>query len=160
MSDAEPLHLRTAVPADRSFLEQVYAESRAAELDATTWSDEEKAAFCRIQFAAQDKHYRTHYPHCEFLVIEWRGAPVGRLYRDLRAAEIRVVDIALLASERGRGIGSRIMTGIQAEAAAAGLAVQIHVERTNPARSLYERLGFRLVEEGEVYDLLAWNIPL
>ena len=38
--------------------------------------------------------------------------------------------------------------------------VRIHLESTNPARRLYDRLGFRLAEEGEVYDLLAWKISL
>ena len=52
------------------------------------------------------------------------------------------------------------MRDILAEAAAAGIMVRIHVERTNPARRLYDRLGFRLVKEGEVYDLLSWDSSL
>jgi ribosomal protein S18 acetylase RimI-like enzyme len=159
LSPHPPITLRPATPADRPFLERVYAESRAEELSAVDWSDDEKAAFCRGQFETQDAHYREYYPRCEFLVIERDGAPVGRLYRDRRADEIRVVDIALLASARGGGIGGRVMRGILDEAAAAGLPVRIHVERTNPARRLYDRLGFQVVEVGEVYDLLAWIPP-
>ena len=157
MSESVEYSLRPATPADRPFLERVYAESRADELAATDWSDAEKAEFCRSQFAAQDNHYRTHYPNCAFLIIEQDGAPIGRLYRALLADEIRVVDIALLTSARGRGVGGQIMRDILAEAAHASLAVRIHVERTNPARRLYDRLGFRVVEAGEVYDLLACN---
>ncbi|MBC8424807.1 GNAT family N-acetyltransferase [bacterium] len=149
--------LRPATPDDRSFLERVYAESRAAELEATGWPDDEKDAFCRGQFAAQDSHYRTYYPDCEYLVVERDGEPVGRLYRERRADEIRIVDIALLADARGHGLGGRLMRRILDEAAAADLMVRIHVERTNPARRLYDRLGFELVEEGDVYDLLAWS---
>jgi len=149
--------LRPATPADRPFLERVYAESRADELSATGWPDDEKDAFCRSQFAAQDSHYRTYYPDCEYLVVERDGEAVGRLYRELRTDEIRIVDIALLSAARGHGIGGRLMRRILAEAGAADLMVRIHVERTNPARHLYDRLGFRLVEEGDVYDLLAWS---
>lgn len=149
--------LRPATPADLHFLLRLYQESRAAELESTGWTAEQKAAFCAGQFAAQDAHYRRHYPDCEFLVIERDGAPSGRLYRERRADEIRVVDLALLASERGRGVGGRLLQAILDEAGAAGLAVSLHVERFNPARRLYERLGFRLEEAGGIHDLLRWR---
>jgi GNAT superfamily N-acetyltransferase len=154
---SDGITLRPAGPPDRDFLLRVYAESRAEELAATGWTGAEQDAFCRDQFAAQDRHYREHFPGCEFLVVERDGRPIGRLYRDLREDEIRVVDIALLAAERGRGVGGRLLEDILAEARDRGLEVRIHVERTNPARRLYDRLGFRLVEEGEVYDLLSWS---
>jgi ribosomal protein S18 acetylase RimI-like enzyme len=157
MSTPARVTLRPATPGDRDFLLRVYADSRARELAAAGWTEEERNAFCRSQFDAQDTHYRRHYPGCAFLVIERDGVPVGRLYRDRRQNEIRVVDLALLSTERGHGIGTHLMQNILAEAGAAGIMVRIHVERTNPARRLYDRLGFRLVEEGEVYDLLSWK---
>lgn len=154
MSAADGVVLRPAAAADRPFLERVYAESRAEELRAAPWSEAQKAGFLRDQFAIQDAFYREHYPDCEFLVVERDGRPVGRLYRDRRHDEIRIVDLALLAAERGRGLGGRLLQAILDEAAAAGLPVRIHVERTNPARRLYDRLGFAVESEGEVYDLL------
>ena len=160
MSAPSQVTLRPATPDDRDFLLHVFAESRAQELAALEWTADEKLAFCMSQFEAQDAHYHRHYPGCEYLVIERDGVPVGRLYRDLRSDEIRVVDIVLLAAARGQGIGGYLMRGIFDEAAAAGIMVRIHVERTNPARHLYDRLGFQTVEEGEVYDLLSWTSPL
>jgi ribosomal protein S18 acetylase RimI-like enzyme len=43
------------------------------------------------------------------------------------------------------------------EADAAGKAVSIHVEKNNPARRLYERLGFVVAGEQGVYDRLEWR---
>jgi ribosomal protein S18 acetylase RimI-like enzyme len=43
------------------------------------------------------------------------------------------------------------------EAAAAGKAVTIHVEKNNPAMRLYRRLGFRTEEDKGVYDLMRWT---
>jgi len=149
--------LRDSTAADREFLQTVYAESRAHELAAVDWTDDQKAEFCRQQFDAQDAHYREHYPDCRFLVVECGGEPVGRLYVDRRPDEIRVVDIALRIAARGRGLGGRLMREVMDEAAAAELPVRIHVERTNPARRLYDRLGFVLEQEGEVYDRLVWK---
>ena len=154
MSSGRVVSLRSATGGDRPFLERVYAESRADELSATSWTDAEKEVFCRDQFAAQDQYYRLHYPQCERLVILNAGQPVGRLYLDRRLAEIRIVDIALLTAERGKGLGGHLMKTVLADAQKAGLPVKIHVERTNPARRLYDRLGFQLVTEGEIYDLL------
>lgn len=160
MSANQDITLRPATPEDRPFLLKIYADSRADELAPTGWSDQELANFCRSQFEAQDAHYRTHYPTCEFLVIERRGEPIGRLYVDRRPDEIRVVDIALLEAARGQGIGGRLMGDILAEAARNGLPVRIHVEKSNPARHLYDRLGFQVEETGEVYDLLIRENPL
>ena len=160
MSGGLDITLRPATPEDQPFLLEVYAQSRADELAATGWSEQEMGTFCLSQFEAQDTHYRTHYPTCEFLVIERLGKPVGRLYRDRRPDEIRVVDIALLEAERGHGIGGRLMKDILTEAARDGLPVRIHVEKSNPARRLYDRLGFQVEETGEIYDLLARENPL
>jgi GNAT superfamily N-acetyltransferase len=157
LSTTGNITLRPATPTDRPFLEAVYAESRRLELDAIDWTDLEKIAFCRSQFEAQDSHYREHFPGCEYLVIERSGTPIGRLYKDRRPDEIRVVDITLLEAERGRGIGGRVMQEVLNEAASDGIMVRIHVERSNPARRLYDRLGFLIVEEGEMYDLLSWT---
>ena len=46
---------------------------------------------------------------------------------------------------------------MQRRAAAGGKSVTIHVERMNPALRLYERLGFRLVEDKGVYLFLSWG---
>jgi ribosomal protein S18 acetylase RimI-like enzyme len=65
--------------------------------------------------------------------------------------DIRVVDVSLLPEFRARGVGTRLLTAILAEAAAGGQRVTIHVEQHNPARALYERLGFAPVEDLGVY---------
>ena len=47
--------------------------------------------------------------------------------------------------------------GIQREAAAAGKTLSIHVEKNNPARRLYDRLGFREINDVGVYLLMEWT---
>jgi predicted GNAT family acetyltransferase len=44
-----------------------------------------------------------------------------------------------------------------AAAGAAGKPVRMHVERFNPARRLYGRLGFREIADKGVYLLLEWQ---
>jgi len=139
---------------DEEFLFQVYASTRVDELAQVPWSDEQKRAFCRMQFAAQHQHYQEHYAGAAFDVIELEGAPIGRLYVARWADEIRIIDIALLPEFRGRGVGSTLIKQVLAEGEAAGKPVTIHVEQFNPAVHLYERLGFEKVGEVGVYWLM------
>jgi len=84
------------------------------------------------------------------------GQGVRRLYVSRWSDEIRIVDIALLPDSCNRGIGSTLLRELQSEAAAAGKPLRIHVERFNPALRLYERLGFRQLEDKGVYLFLEW----
>ncbi len=146
--------LRPATDADRPFLRAVYASTRETELARVPWPDEQKRAFVDEQFRLQDTYYRQHYTTAEFGVILDGDEPVGRLYVDRWEREIRIMDIALLPAARGRGIGTALIGELIAEGDRTGKAVSIHVETENPARSLYDRLGFEEVEDRGVYVLM------
>lgn len=151
------VRLRAATQADREFLIELYGTVRAAELDQVAWRPGQRHAFVRMQFELQDVQYRQHNPHGTFDVVEVDGQPVGRLYVDRRPTDIRIVDIALLPSHCGRGIGTRLLRGVLEEAQASGRTASIHVEIHNPAAALYERLGFSAVEQVGVYRRMEWR---
>lgn len=146
---------RAATDDDRPFLAAVYAATRTEELAVTGWPDELKAKFLAQQFDAQHRHYRAHYPDAEWLVIERGGEAIGRLYVEEWSDQVRIIDIALLPTHRGRGIGGAILDDVIEQADRAGKAVSIHVERSNPAMRLYLRLGFVKTGESGVYDLMG-----
>jgi ribosomal protein S18 acetylase RimI-like enzyme len=151
------ISLRPVTPKDEEFLARVYASTRWDELAPTGWSDEDKFVFCRRQFDAQSAHYRENYPGASLQVIENAGVPIGRLYVARLELEIRIMDIALLPEHRGSGIGTKLLRELQNEAQSAGKSLTIHVERFNPALRLYDRLGFRQVEDKGVYLLIEWR---
>ena len=111
------------------------------------WAEEQKLAFLTQQFEAQDKDYRANYKDADFLVIQVDERDAGRLYVQRSADELLIIDIALLPAERGKGIGTKILGDLLREADETRRKVTIHVEHFNPALRLYERLGFRKVEE-------------
>lgn len=142
---------------DLPFVAALYASTRREEIAVTGWPQEMQDAFLRQQHEAQHSFYRANYDGAEWLILEGGGQPIGRLYRVIWPREIRIIDVSLVPEARGKGIGTSILTAIQEEARLIGRAVSIHVEKNNPARHLYDRLGFRKVEDKGVYDLLEWQ---
>jgi ribosomal protein S18 acetylase RimI-like enzyme len=152
-----PISLRPATGDDREFLYRVYASTRAEELAVVPWDYVQKEAFLRQQFGAQDSYYREHYPTASFDVIVRDGVEVGRLYVDRWADEIRIIDIALLPEYRNRGVGTTLLCRLMDEGRQSSRTLSIHVEQFNPARRLYERLGFEYREDRGVYLLMEWT---
>lgn len=138
--------VRSVLPADEDFLLRVFASTRAAEYTLGIWDEAAWDAFVRMQFKAQSAHYRAHWPNSDHAVIEAHldGAtlPIGRLWVDRRADSIHVLDITLLPEWRGYGIGALCLERLMREAALAAQTLTVQVEESNPARRLYERLGF------------------
>jgi len=149
--------LRPTRMEDDSFLRRVYAGTRMDELALVDWGEDQKEAFLRMQFDAQDRYYREHFETAHFQIIELQGRPIGRLYVDRTEREIHIIDIALLPEQRNTGIGSALLRDLLAEAAKSGKPVRIHVERFNPALRLYRRLGFSQVADQGVYLLMEWR---
>lgn len=148
------ISLRPICAEDTAFLFQLYASTRIEELAVVPWTDEEKASFLWMQFAAQHEYYQQHYRSTSFDVLLVEGQPAGRLYLARWPEEFRIVDIALMPNWRGFGFGTAVLQAIIAEAAEAGLPVSIHVEPNNPALRLYQRLGFEHVSTTGVYLLM------
>jgi ribosomal protein S18 acetylase RimI-like enzyme len=158
---ARGLFLRPAVSADAEFMREVYIAGRWAELAVTGWPEEIKRTFLRDQYRLQTLHYDQHYADAARMVVEREGEPVGKLVLGALDTEVRIIDIGLLPAWRGRGIGEMLITFVQEAAAGSGhRRVTLHVESNNPAKSLYRRLGFRLIEERGIYEFLAWDKPM
>lgn len=144
---------------DEPFLAEVYAATRTEELAAVDWSEAQKRDFLQSQFNAQHSHYLKHYADADFLIILLGERRVGRLYVARWKDEIRLIDIALLPELRGGGLGTELMEDLLEEAAEARLPVRIHVEQFNRALGLYERLGFKKLEERGIYLFMEWRAP-
>jgi RimJ/RimL family protein N-acetyltransferase len=142
---------------DIPFLAAVYFSTRAEEVASTGWPVEMQQQFLAQQFDAQHRHYQRHYPDAEWLVVERGGEAVGRLYIEEWPTQIRIIDISLLPPARGSGIGAAIFRDMFEQARTRAKKISIHVEKNNPARRLYLRLGFEPVADEGVYDLMEWS---
>lgn len=154
-ADAAGLKFRDAGDADIAFLSRLYASTRMDELAVTDWSEAQKTAFLDMQFQAQHTHYHKHYPEADWLVVSHAGQDIGRLYIERWPSQQLIIDIAFLPAHRRKGYGGALLRDLIDEAWLAGKSASIHVEKNNPARRLYVDLGFVVVEDKGVYDLMA-----
>lgn len=157
MTAAIDVSFRPELPEDEAFLAKLYATTRDIEMALTGWDAAQQEAFLRMQFQFQTTHYRHHYGDASFQIILRDNTPIGRIYVHYGARELRLMDIALLPEFRRSGIGGAILENLLQEAAQQEKTVTLHVERFNPALRLYERLGFRVVEDLGINLLMEWR---
>lgn len=149
-----PVSLRPESPGDESFLYAVYASTREEELALTNWDETMRRAFLHQQFNAMRQGYRSMFPAGEFWIIELDGKPAGRMVIHRDAAELRVVDLALLPAHRNQGVGTFLLRQLCAKA---DKPVRLSVLQHNRALRWYARLGFVKTGELGFYDELEWR---
>ena len=141
--------VRPATEGDAVVLRRIFDESRAADFAALP--DELRSSVLDLQFAAQSAQFERSHPNAVTCAIEVDGIVVGRIVVDETAAGLHIVDIAVAAAERGRGIATEVIGGLLRAARAGASSVSLSVFSGNAdARRLYERLGFTVVDvQGE-----------
>ena len=153
---AGPVALRPETAADESFRLALFGASRQP-----GWAlfppGPALEQLMLMQFRGQAKSYKAQYPDARFEIVEWAGAPAGRLAVDRAAGCITLIDIALAPEVRRRGIGTAILSALIAEALAAGLPLRLSVATGNlAAQRLYRRLGFAMAAQGDAYLQMQW----
>lgn len=139
----QSVRLRLCYARDEPFLRRLYRHTRTEELACTGWSESRKRSFCDQQFDAQHADYIRRFPAGDFLLVLHARDPIGRLYVDISANEVAIIDIALLPDWRGQGIGGSLLRALQLYAAAHDSAVSLNVLMDNfAARAFYASLGF------------------
>lgn len=149
--------MRPAQPQDAVFLLQLFAESQE-QLAGLRSNEALWRTLVEMQFRGRATSYAAQYPHAEDSILLGNdGKPVGRLLLNRTPESWRIVDIAVLAVQRGQGLGASVLRQCQQQAAAAGAKLELQVRPENPARRLYERLGFQAISEDAVTVKMIWS---
>ncbi|MEN6462757.1 MAG: GNAT family N-acetyltransferase [Syntrophomonas sp.] len=141
---------------DDPFFFAVYASSRQQEMASWGWCDKDQLQFLRMQFQCQQQSYKQQYPHLENRIILSGNILAGRILIEKTTNEIILVDITLLPEFQNQGIGTHLLKKIQKKADA-GIPVRLTVMDGNPARRLYERLGFKVTGCSELHTFMEWK---
>lgn len=123
-----------------------------------------------LRIQTMDEHFRasgvvvTREQHLERVrarfecaqIIEHAGRAAGLFKVARDSLDWQLIQIQLTPELQGRAVGERLITGLIAEACAAGAGLRLYVLHANPARRLYERLGFRIERDVEHAYLMRW----
>lgn len=82
------------------------------------------------------------------------GHTIGMLKLNRTDRPWRLVQLLLVPEAQGRGLGTMLLRKLAAEAENCGVAVELSVLKGNPAKRLYQRLGFAIVAE----ESHAWTM--
>ncbi|MEQ8437118.1 MAG: GNAT family N-acetyltransferase [Ilumatobacter fluminis] len=151
--------VRPAETADEERRRSWFAETKRVEFAPLGLPEPTLAGLCDQQYDARVAGYSHQFPAAEHLVIELDGEPVGALIVDglhevHEAGTVVVVDIVIAEQHRHRGIGRRVLAEIVDTADRRGADVELTVAHGNPARRLYDRLGFRAIATTELHERL------
>ena len=150
------LTIRDATPEDLPFLRRLFVSSREATFGNLPLPEPQKEALIDMQYRARGMQYRSTYPTAIERLILVDGEAVGALYWESLNEGCQIIDFGILAEFRGQGIGSAVLTRILKEAE--GRPVRLSVEVSNPARRLYQRMGFRQeTDEGMFVRMVCEN---
>lgn len=118
------------------------------ELRAQTMNPHQLAMGIAFTEEEHERRVRSFFDSAQILEID--GEPVG-LLKILREPDVwHIVQIQISPAHQGAGIGGALIRSLMDEARAAGVPLALTVLKQNPARRLYERLGFTTVGEDEI----------
>jgi GNAT superfamily N-acetyltransferase len=130
--------VRTAEDADASFAYAVREKAMRQYVEATwgEWNEDD----AKRQIASDLLERRLK-------IVEADLQPVGMMRVDENVSSFDVDQMFLMPEYQNRGIGTELLQGVLAAAQKKNVPVRLWVLKVNPARRLYERLGFHIFEE-------------
>lgn len=150
----ENLSLRAADAADEDFLKELFADVRRDDFEAAGLPFAQLAPLMAMQYMAQKQSYNAAYPNAAHFIIELEGEKIGRILTDSSGGAAHLIDISILRSRRGRGIGSFFLEKLKSENSAVSLSVY---KNNASAFRLYEKHGFRVTGEDPMYYKMEWK---
>ncbi len=141
---------------DAPFLFELFCSTRWDEI--SSWGLEPKMAeqILHMQWRAQTQAYQQQFPHMKHCIIFADKKKAGRIIVDQTQNEIHVVDISVLPAFRNQGIGTHLLREWQREASETEMPLTLSVYASNPARRLYDRLGFSVSFTDDLYVRMQW----
>ena len=134
--------LRAATTADIDLLYGIYRAAYSP-LTSGEWNDIE-----------QSKSFHAGFPLERARVIIAGSEVIGAIDAERRSDGWFLNNIEIRPDWQGRGIGSRLVGDLVARAHREGHRVALEVLKVNPARRLYERLGFVVIGETDTHYLM------
>lgn len=100
--------------------------------------------------ALQDKYFESDFVVENYYVIRCNDMDVGTIRITVTTTSVQVHNLCLIAPARGQGLGAAVMGSVADLARRLGKPVELDVLKINPAKHLYDRLGYKTYKEDDV----------
>lgn len=105
--------------------------------------------------ATEERQFCENFDPATATIISSESGKVGFYELVDRGFELFLAGIYIDARFRGQGLGTAVLRDLVAAARARQLPLALRVLRPNPARRLYERLGFRATRATKTHVLMT-----
>jgi len=110
------------------------------------------------QWEFQQIGIKQYYPKAISLVLEFKQSVIGQVVFVQAENDLRLIDIAILPSEQGKGIARALLQQLQNQAACDQNSFSLQVFKQNTrARRLYLSLGMQIVSEDQLSEQMQWH---
>lgn len=148
--------LRPATPGDEPFLRALFFAIRGEEFMRAGLSGPQLDLILNQQYQAMRSYYDEVFSDAQYVIYEHEGQPIG-YHATIDRDTLHLIDISIVNDYRNMGLGTLRMQELQSDARRLEKALTLSVEKFNPARNLYLRLGFVVTEDGDVYQRMRWD---
>lgn len=145
---ASEIWQRAAQPNDYPFALRLYLDGTRVHLEKLgRWNEEQTIA-----------RFKGGFDPSQAWVVCAGDKEIGWMQVSESPERLHLQQLHLLGSFHRRGIGSRLLRKLLERAARASKPVVLNVIIGNPARFLYERLGFRVTGTNEELVHMVWDL--
>lgn len=133
------IETRAATEADFDFLVDLHRQTFRTYVE-QNWSWDEARQKKELH---EDFHAFPHNVICD------HGDPIGVISVVDQGETLFLQYIAILPTHQRQGLGTQLVRNLLDQAFERGISVTLHVLKINPAKALYDRLGFEVTDEDE-----------
>lgn len=131
--------LKPASKGDIDFLVKLRKQTMSEHLDAAGWFMDDQGHLERVLINFEDCY-----------LIETDQETIGMVKYLKHADKIFIMQLQILAKYQSQGIGRKVVKYLIELAHNDSKHVELHVLKANPAKQLYERLGFAVYDEDKL----------
>lgn len=140
------ISFRAAKQADRDFLLQLRKQSMQQHLLNAGIVLNDQQHYARVD---------EHFSDSRLILLDEHA--IGVLKLGIFAYNVHIRQFQLLPAYHGQGIGSMVLTQLKKQAFDNKKSISLNVLKQNPAKQLYLRHGFVVIEENDVEFKMRWQ---
>jgi ribosomal protein S18 acetylase RimI-like enzyme len=156
---------------NKAFATKSIAENSAAIVSFKRANSHDRAFLLTLRKASMDEHLKTagiyldDSAHMQRIdeyfndshIISFQNSAIGLIKLALFTDKIHIRQFQLLPRYQGLGIGSKVLELVKRKAQEKQLAITLNVLLNNPAKQLYLRHGFVIIDSNELEFQMRWQ---